>query len=769
MEKLVLHCRKWLVFGLVFCSLLLIICINNNAAALAADCEPINCVNPFIGTGAHGHCYPGATVPFGMVQLSPDTYDKGWDWCSGYHWSDNSLMGFSHTHLSGTGCGDLGDILFAATTGDIKLVPGSREHPESGYRSRFSHADEKASAGSYSVLLKSYDIKVELTATKHVGFHRYTFPHTKSVKSGNIIIDLSHGIESKPLALQMTVVGDNKVEGMRQVTGWAKNRYIYFCAEFSKPFKSFGTATDDTTSQSGNRQAQGTNVKGWFTFDTTDDLPVLVKVGISTASVEGAADNVKAEIPNWDFGLVKETAKQVWTENLARVDCDGGTEKERQTFYTALYHAMLAPTLISDVNGKYRGSDCQVHEATDFENYSTFSLWDTFRAEHPLLTILEPERVSDMLSSFLAQAQFHPDKTLPIWPLYANETNCMIGYHSFPVIAEAKIKGIDVPQPEKLLDYMIANSKRNDWWAQRGYIPADKESESVSKTLEFAYDDWALAQFGKSLGKDDVYKKYMQRSQAYKNVFDPQTKFMRGRLENGSWRDPFDPDFVSDGDKAHDFTEANSWQYTWFVPQDVPGLISLMGGRKAFVDKLDALFNHAPIPEPSIHDVTGLIGQYAQGNEPSHHVAYLYSYAGAPWKTQERVRQIRALYNETPQGLCGNEDCGQMSAWYVLSSLGLYPVNPVQATYVLGVPAFSRSDLTLINDSKFTILATDLSPENHYVDKVWLNGKPLTRVYITHKELMAGGTLEFVMTDKPSQWGTAADAAPPRQLPETGD
>jgi predicted alpha-1,2-mannosidase len=360
MEKLVLHCRKWSACFL----LLLIVYLSTNAAALAADCEPIDCVDPFVGTDAHGHTYPGATVPFGMVQLSPDTYDKGWDWCSGYHWSDSSIMGFSHTHLSGTGCGDLDDILFAATTGDIKLVPGTREQPESGYRSRFSHADEKAAPGSYSVLLKSYDIKAELTATKHCGFHSYTYPHTK--KSCNIIVDLTHGIEFKPVDVQLAVVGDNKVEGMRHVSGWAKNRYIYFSAEFSKPFKTFGTSTDDSTSQAGSRHAAGANVKGWFTFDTTDGVPLLAKVGLSTTSVEAAAANLNAEIPEWDFALTKESAKQTWSENLARVDVDGGTEKEKHTFYTALYHAMLAPTVISDVDGKYRGSDSQVHHGKDF-------------------------------------------------------------------------------------------------------------------------------------------------------------------------------------------------------------------------------------------------------------------------------------------------------------------------------------------------------------------------------------------------------------------
>jgi predicted alpha-1,2-mannosidase len=738
---------------------LLVWFVSTSSSAFAQEPDPCAYVNPFIGTGGHGHTYPGATVPFGMVQLSPDTFDHGWDWCSGYNWSDSSMLGFSHTHLSGTGCGDLGDILFAPTTGSVNLVPGTREEPEKGYRSTFSHTDEKASPGYYSVLLKRYDIKAELTTTQRVGLHRYTFPKTKEA---NVVIDLVHGIEDKPIELKLEIVDDQTVTGMRRSKGWAQDQYVFFAAKFSKPFKTYGTADDETHPQPGSRSNHGTKTKGWVTFDTEDGKPILAKVALSTASVDGALNNLSAEAPDWNFDAVKDKARQKWKQELSKIRVAGAQRKDLETFYTALYHTFLAPTLISDSDGAYRGSDNQVHKATGFENYSTFSLWDTFRAEQPLFTILRPTSVNDMIRSFQVQAQFHKDKTLPIWPLYANETYCMIGYHSFPVIAEAYAKGIRNWDAEELFNLMLANSKRNDWWAEKGYIPQDKEDESVSKTLEFAYDDWALAQFAAALGKTAEHDRFIKRSMAYRNLFDQTTGLMRPRLEDGSWLTPFDP--LAIPEQHRNFTEGNTWQYTWFVPHDVQGLINLMGGRQAFIKKLDELFQHTPsVQETKLQDMTGLVGRYAQGNEPSHHVAYLYCYAGAPSKTQERVHTIvQKLYGNTPEGLCGNEDCGQMSAWYIFSALGFYPVNPAEGTYVLGVPAFRRAAIQLPNEHTLTIVADKLSPQCPYVEAVLLNGKPLERVYFTHKELLQGGTLEFKMSSKnDSKWGTEPNNAPP--------
>jgi putative alpha-1,2-mannosidase len=788
--------------GEVLAGLLILTWITTmSSSALARQPrDPCDYVNPFIGTGGHGHTYPGATVPFGMVQLSPDTFNHGWDWCSGYHWSDDSMLGFSHTHLSGTGCGDLGDVLFAPTTGAINLVPGTREEPEKGYRSRFSHADEKASPGYYSVLLKTHGIKAELTTTQHVGVHRYTFPQTKEA---NIIIDLVHGIDDKPIELKLDIVDDQTITGMRRSKGWAQDQYVFFAAKFSKPFRSFGTTEDEKERQTGNRSSQGTKTKGWVTFDAQDGQPILAKVALSTASVEGALKNLSAETPDWNFDSFKDRARAAWNQELSKIDVEvptaalptaalptaalptaaapmvavpmvpeesgvevppveGASTKDLETFYTALYHVFLAPTLISDRDGAYRGSDHEVHSADGSKVYSTFSLWDTFRAEQPLFTLLTPKSVNDMIRSFHLQAEYHKDKTLPIWPLAANETYCMIGYHSFPVIAEAYAKGIRDWDAQAMLDLMRANSEGNDWWADKGYIPQNKEAESVSKTLEFAYDDWALAQFAGALGNTAAHDKFLKRSMNYKNLFDQTTGFMRPKLEDGSWLTPFDPSSIPE--KRRDFTEGNAWQYTWFVPHDVQGLINLMGGREAFVKKLDDFFQQAPSAQAAkLQDMTGLIGQYAQGNEPSHHVAYLYCYAGVPSKTQDRVRTIvKEFYDNTPQGLCGNEDCGQMSAWYIFSTLGFYPVNPVEGTYVLGVPAFRKAAIHLPNEHTLTVVADKLSPQCPYVEAVLLNGKPLERVYLTHKEIVEGGTLEFKMCSKSdSKWGTKPIDAPP--------
>ncbi|MBX9720497.1 MAG: GH92 family glycosyl hydrolase, partial [Candidatus Obscuribacterales bacterium] len=648
-------------------------------------------VDPFIGTAGHGHTYPGATVPFGMVQLGPDTRRDTWDGCSGYYWADNSILGFSHTHLSGTGCGDLGDISFIPTSNKIDL---NATFDYNKYRIPFSHKDEKAYPGYYSV--NTAGIKAELTASKHAGVHRYTF---EKGKDASVIIDLTHGIQDEVLELIVNIRDDHTVTGLRRSKGWAKNQFVYFAATFSQPFSSFGTINGNEKPSLSSREANGKQIGCWLNFDTNKNAVVVAKVGISGVSEDAALNNLKSEVADFDFDQTCKQAQESWNKELGKIQVNTADKQKAKTFYTSLYHSLLAPTIVSDVDGNYRGSDAAVHKAVGFENYSTFSLWDTFRAEHPLLTIIEPARVNDFIKSFMVQAEFEEQKTLPIWPLASNETRCMIGYHSFPVIAEAYSKGFRDWDSEGIFKLMVANTARNDWWAEKGYIPADKEEESVSKTLEFAYDDWCLAQFAKALGHSAEAEKFAKRGNNYKNVFDKETEFMRGRFANGSWRTPFDATLVAGGGPLRDFTEGNSWQYSFFVPHDVATMIDCYGGREKFIAKLDKMFAEPIKGHIDFNDVSGLIGQYAQGNEPSHHVAYLYSYAGAPAKTAERVKQIcDSLYNSTPEGLCGNEDCGQMSAWYIFSALGFYPVNPVSGNYVIGTPAFDKSCIKLPNE-----------------------------------------------------------------------
>lgn len=716
--------------------------------------DPVDFVNPFIGTGGHGHTFPGATVPFGRVQLSPDTRRDTWDGCSGYHHSDRSILGFSHTHLSGTGCGDLGDISFMPTT---QAVDSNSAIDIDKFKASFSHNDETASPGYYSVQMG--DIKAEMTAGKHVGMHRYTFPKGTDSK---IIIDLTRGIHDRPTELNLKLIDDHTVVGLRRSSGWANNQYEYFAAKFSKPITGHGISKDGEKPDSNATSAQGKQLSAWLNFDTTDGEPVVAEVALSSVSADAALTNLQAEAPaDFDFDQMHADARDSWRSELSKINIATTDDSKARAFYTSLYHSMLAPTIVSDVGGGYRGSDSQVHYAKRWENYSTFSLWDTFRAEHSLLTIVEPNRVNDMMKSFYVQAQYSPNKQLPIWTLASNETNTMIGYHSFPVIAEAYAKGFRGFDAEGMYKLMVENSKRNDWWAEKGYIPSDKERESVSKTLEFAYDDWCLSQYAKALGHKEDAEKYAKRAEAYKNVYDKQTGFMRGRMDNGSWATPFDPTKVGGGGPNWDFTEANPWQYSFFVPHDVPNMIELYGGRERFVGKLEEMFKTKPSGPIDSPDVTGMIGQYAHGNEPSHHVAYLYSYAGAPDKTAAHVKEIRdKLYNDTPEGLSGNEDCGQMSAWYVFSSLGFYPVNPVSGQYVIGTPAFDKASIDVPGGKKFQVNAPGLSDKNIYVQKATLNGKPLNNCYITHADIMQGGLLELTMSDTPGEWGRNKEAAP---------
>ncbi|MCF7885378.1 MAG: GH92 family glycosyl hydrolase, partial [Candidatus Marinimicrobia bacterium] len=660
---------------------------------------PIDLVNPLIGTGGHGHTFPGATLPFGMVQLSPDTDTEGWDWCSGYHYSDSSIMGFSHTHLSGTGASDYGDILVMPTTGRVKLKPGSKDNPEKGYRSRFSHKKESATPGFYSVYLEDYDIDVELTVTKRAGFHKYNFPNTDRA---NIIFDLQHGIHDRTKEAYVKLVNDQEIEGYRRSTGWAKDHCVYFIAKFSQKFEQYGIEENEKL-RTNKKSAKGRNIKTFFRFTTRKNSPVLVKVGISHTSIEGARKNLDTEIPAWNFEKIRKNAKNNWTKALNKIDVKGGIGESREVFYTAFYHTMIAPNTFMDVDSQYIRMDDKIHKAEGFTNYTVFSLWDTFRALHPLLNILKPNKSRDMIKTMLKK--YEHSGLLPVWELAANETNCMIGYHSIPVITDAYIKGIKDFDIDRAYKAMKTSAMQNDFgikpYREYGYIPANLEHESVSKTLEYAYDDWCIAQMAKKMGKQEDYQYFIKRAQYYKNLFDNQTGFMRPK-KRGKWSEPFNPNAVSG-----DYTEANAWQYSFFAPQDVSGMLELYGGKKKFCKKLDDLFSTSKqLTGKKQPDISGLIGQYAHGNEPSHHMAYLYSYADQEWKTQAMLRRIMTnFYTNEPEGLAGNEDCGQMSAWYIFSSMGFYPVCPGSDYYVLGTPLFKEAEIHLKNGRSINITA----------------------------------------------------------------
>lgn len=1022
-----MKCRRQPVHLL---QLLLLLPLLAVSASSQEEESPVRYINPMIGTGGHGHTYPGASVPFGMVQVSPDAGKGGWDWCSGYHYSDSSLAGFSHTHLSGTGCADLADVLFVPGTSTAIL--------DDRFRARFSHEHETASAGYYAVLLQGSRIRVELTATTRAGFHRYTFPPGDSAM---IVINLGYGQDDITLESLAGVEKESLLMGSRFSNGWAADQRVYFAARFS-PAPALVTFFGEGAPVPPGRLARGRHIKAILRFAAPEDGIVLAKVGLSSVNASGALQNLDGEIPGWDFDIIHRSAAEAWDRELRKIAVQTTDERQKTVFYSALYHAMLAPTVYADLDRRYRGADGQIHRGDRFTNYTTLSLWDTFRAAHPLYTLLTPDRVDDMVNTMLAFAR--EGGHLPVWPLTACETNTMIGYHAVPVIADAYFKGIkgfDIqeayramkasairdhrglkyyspaaanpepdgpaagpwpaagtgpvysgfgmrtsgdtisyhsshpqvsramiaratdghttirwntsPVPATLFDqnvsfvwlagiasqkgghrfdlfmnhqYLLsfstaATPKEREWtvtgrtgarlsfrpaqtdWVgdlfgtmvltvpsgalrqgavqelqvtgenggspdwmmtfmhaftprmilsgefglakeggtstqmiradvehlgapervtltvagappvaawlapglstirlriptvaasrtvtvtlgptkkptargtvtlvpQRplGYIPADAETESVSKTLEYAYDDWCIAQVAKALGYQEDHALFTERAGYYRNLFDPTTGFMRGRNLDGSWRTPFDPRFSTL--KQPEYTEGNAWQYTWFVPHDVRGLITLMGGKEKFTDRLDSLFNQSSNLEgtgaPS--DVSGLIGLYAHGNEPSHHIAYLYNYAGKPWKTQELVRRIlRELYGDGPDGLCGNEDCGQMSAWYIFSALGFYPVNPAEGIYVIGSPAVEGATIDVGNGKTFTVTARNMSPQNVYIQSVALNGQPLEKTYIRHADVVEGGTLEFVMGPAPNKkWGSGPSAAPPSVSP----
>ncbi len=708
-------------------------------------------VDPFIGTGGHGHTYPGATLPFGMVQLSPDTRLEGWDGCSGYHASDSVMYGFSHTHLSGTGVSDYGDVLFMPMTGVALLNNGAEEGPDAGYASRFDKREEDARPGWYGVRLADNDIYVELTATERTGLHRYSYPPDEPA---HLIVDLAH--RDPVVESGLRIVGHNEIEGFRRSNQWAQDQHVYFVARFSRAFVDADLALDREP-QAGALEVQGTDVRGAFSFGTNAGV-LLVKVGISAVDIDGARRNLDAEQPGWDFDAVRDAALATWNEVLGRVVIDGASQEQRTIFYTALYHSMIAPNVYSDVDGRYRGMDDRIHVAEDRRHYTVFSLWDTFRATHPLMTLLEPERTREWIATFL---DMHAQGgRLPVWELAAHETDTMIGYHSVSVIADAWLKGIRGFDGERALEAMLHSARLDHFglraYQEQGFIGAEDESESVSKTLEYAYDDWCIARFAAALGHDDVAREFDARSQAWRHVYDPTTRFMRAR-RNQMWVSPFDPRRVD-----FNYTEANAWQYSFFVPHDVESLIEAMGGDTAFVAKLDSLFDADPRTlgrdQP---DITGLVGQYAHGNEPSHHVAWLYHYAGRPDRSIQRVHHIaNTLYTTGPAGLCGNEDCGQLSSWYVFAALGLYPVCPGSGDYVLASPLFDDVQLRLGPDHVFTV-RTGGTADGPYVQSAMLDGEPLARSFIRHEEILRGGELIVELGPAPSPtWGRAPETRP---------
>ena len=728
-------------------------------------------VNPFIGTGAvasslSGNNYPGATVPFGMVQLSPDTRDTpDWSAACGYDYNDNTIAGFSHTHLSGTGVAELFDVLMMPITGEIKTRAGNPSQPGSGYRSRFSHQDESARPGYYSVFLQDHKTKVELTATEHAGFHRYTFPQNSKAY---VVIDLDHSLK-KPdwncriVNAQFRQVNDHTIEGYRMITGWAKLRKVYFHIEFSKPIKS-NDFVDGGTEYFNQKVINGTDLRAILNFDTNDSSPLLAKVGLSAVSIENAKSNLTAEIPAWDFDKKVQQADEKWERELSKIRVEG-IEKRKQIFYTSLYHALLQPNNIADVSGEYMAADYTVRKADDKTHFSTFSLWDTYRGAHPLYTLIQPERSGQFVNSMLRQYETYG--YLPVWQLWGQENYCMIGNHSIPVIADAIFKGIPGFDINKAYE-AVRNSSLIDHvnspfsiWEKYGYMPENKQSQSVSITLEMAYDDWCVAQIANKLGKADDYQRFMKRSAYYKNLYDKQRGFFRAKDDQGKWVEPFNPlKYGANG--GNPFTEGNAWQYFWYVPQNVYDLISLVGGDKAFTNKLDTFFTLEAKPDEVNGNASGFIGQYAHGNEPSHHVSYLYNYAGQPWKAQYYTSKItNELYNTSHSGYAGNDDCGEMSAWYVLSSMGFYPVNPASGVYAIGSPAFSESRISLSAKTTFVIKAFNVSPKNIYIQSAKFNGKPFTRTYITHGDIYSGGILEFVMGPNPNKkWGVGLKDRP---------
>lgn len=749
------------------------------AGAAQAQSPAYEAVDPFIGTLGKGHTFPGAVAPFGMVQLSPDTdyrhFRQSYDWASGYRSDDPTIMGFSHTHFSGTGHSDLGDVLLTPISGEVRWDAGDPNRPGSGYRSRYDKASERAEPGYYAVRLTDNAVDAELTAGVRTGLHRYSFA---SGRPARVLLDLRHSIYDYPgkvLWSRIRVHPDGTVTGFRETRGWAPGRQLYFALRFSRPavgyelrnreedipYNGFRQLGRDGTDRA---QMQGRALQAAFDFGDLSE-PLLVKVAISSVDEAGAIANLDSEGPGFDFDSRRAATRAAWEEALGVVEIDADPDM-RTSLYTALYHSLIAPSVHGDADGRWRGPDQQVHQA-DFTVHSTFSLWDTFRAQHPLLTLVAPpERNADMVNSLLAAQRVSPYGILPVWSFHGQETWTMIGYHAVPVIADAYLKGIPGIDGEAALQAMIASANYRPYgglgdYMDLGYVPIDREPEAASKTVEYAYDDWTIARMADRLGHTDVAAEFDRRAGFWRNTWDPETRFVRARKADGSFREPFDPTAINYGS---DYTEGNAWQYSWFVPHDPAGLIAAMGGDAATVEKLDAMFefDNTGLDYSHAEDIAGLIGQYIHGNEPSHHAAYMYAYAGAPWRTQARLKQIvDSQYRAAPDGLSGNDDVGQMSAWLMFTAMGFYPVAPGSGQYVIGRPFADRIALNLHNGRRFTVTAEGMSDENLYVQSVTLNGRPLARSWIAHEEIVAGGTLHFVLGAEPNTaWGDGAEARP---------
>lgn len=699
----------------------------------------IGYTNPMIGTDFTGNTYPGAQVPFGMVQLSPDNGLPGWDRISGYYYPDSTIAGFSHTHLSGTGAGDLYDISFMPVTNPYKT--GAEPL---GIYSSFSHNDESASAGYYRVLLKDYNINVELTATERCGIQRYTFPEAES----SIFLNLKKAMNWDFTAdSHIEVVDSCTIRGYRHSWGWSPKQYIYFQTRFSRPFDAFQLDTTAITTKDKGRI--GTAAIARFDFKTKQNEEILVTTALSGTSMEAAARNLEAEAPKDDFDFYMKQAQENWTKELVKIEVTSDDADKKTIFYTAMYHAMLAPTIYSDVDGSYFGPDGQVHQAEGWTNYSTFSLWDTYRASHPLFTYLQPERVSDMIQCFLHF--YEQNGALPLWNLYGWETDMMIGYHAVPVIVDAYLKGIGDFDPVKALEACVTTANRDDYrsigfYKEKGYVASDQENWSMSKTMEYAYDDYCIARMAEAMGEKEIADEFYRRSQNYRNVFNPETSFMQPRDSKGNFIPNYDPEAY-----IEDIYESNGWQYYWSVAHDIDGLIELTGGEARFAERLDSMFTYETADKSKLPIFsTGMIGQYAHGNEPGHHVIYLYNRVKQPWKTQQYAAQVmHTLYKNTPDGICGNEDCGQMSSWYVFSAMGFYPVDPISGQYEIGSPIFPEVKMYLANGKTFIVRAENVSDENIYIQSVTVNGQPYNKSYITHEMIMQGDTIHFVMGNKP--------------------
>ena len=760
---------------LILISLLVFSCgkVSQNTSTNPTDLRLIHYVNPFIGTSGFGNVYPGSQIPFGGIQISPDTDRKYYDAASGYKYKHETLLGFSLTHLSGTGIPDLGDFLFIPGTGEKKFVPGTHENPDEGYRSRYSHDKEWASPNYYGVELLDYNVKAEMSSGLRSGIFKFTFPESEE---SFVMLDMDHVLWFNTAWSQLRIENDRTISGSKLVNGWGPERYVYFVAEFSKPFKNSGLMQNgepviyNTKRFRSDRVAYGNNIMGWFDFDTEAGEEIEVKVAVSSTGTAGACLNMK-EIEKHDFASLRKAGEILWEKELGKFQAKGSKD-DLETFYTSVYHAALHPFVYQDADNKYRAHDSNICETNGFTNYTVFSLWDTYRAHHPLLNFVNTRRNADMINSMLAHYDQSVERMLPIWSFYGNETWCMIGYHAVSVIADAimkDVKGFDYERAFEAIKQTAMNPNYDclPEYSSMGWVPFDKERESVSKTLEYAYDDYCIAQAAKKLGKEADYQYFLNRSLAYQNLIDPETKFMRGRDSQGNWRTPFDPTAYTGPGSIHgwgDVTEGFTYQYTWYVPHDVQGYINEMGGKEVFAARLDSMFT-LELPEdiPGAHDIQGRIGAYWHGNEPCHQILYWYNYVGEPWKCQKWVRYVLdEFYGNKPDALSGNDDCGQMSAWYIFNCLGFYPVCPSSNVYPIGSPGLESVEMTLDNGKKIKTSTENWSKENVYIDLVLLNGKVHNKSYFTYDELKNGAEIHYVMRDTPNvEWGKDAGSYPP--------